>query len=126
MSESYVEFDKLAWISDKPIPARGTEVNVRINGIGRSVVQKYFVEHNIIGLIVKPYDPPAWYIKQNGADAVCHVFPAETEELKVLNKEGKPNKEFYEASHDSLRDDYPFGAITQGDKKLIEMMDNQN
>lgn len=126
MSESYVEFDKLAWVCDKPIPARGTEVDVRINGIGRSVVQKYFVEHGFIGLIVKPHNPPDWYIKQNGADAVCHVFPAETAELQVRNEEGKHDKEFYQASHDSMRDDYPVGPITQGDKKLMEMIDSQN
>lgn len=102
MSKSYVEFDKLAWVCDRPIPARGTEVNVRINGIGRSVVQKYFVEHGFIGLIVKPHNPPDWYIKQNGADAVCHVFPAETTELQVRNEEGEHDKEFYQSIHEVM------------------------
>ena len=113
-TQKYVEFDKLAWVCDKPIPARGTEVNVRINGIGRSVVQKYFVEHGFIGLIVKPNDPPAWYIKQNGADAVCHVFPAETTELHVRNEEGKHDKEFYQASHKAMSEDYPVVTEDKG------------
>ena len=92
---SYTEFEKLAWGSDKPIPAVGSEVNVKINGIGRSKVLKYFVEYGFIGMLVQPFDPPAWYIKQNGADEPCHVFPAEVAELQVRKDDGKPNDEFY-------------------------------
>ena len=93
---SYTEFQKLAWGSDKSIPSVGSEVNVKINGIGRSKVLKYFVEHGFIGLLVQPFDPPPWYIKQNGADEPCHVFPAETEELRVMDKG------FYESLHNSM------------------------
>ena len=92
---SYTEFEKLQWVCDKPIPAVGSEVEVKINGIGRSIVLKYFVEHGFIGLLVPPQDPPAWYIKQNGADEPCHVFPAEVAELQVRKDDGKPNEEFY-------------------------------
>ena len=80
---SYIELEKLQWVSTKPIPAVGSEVNVTINGIGRSKVLKYFVEHGFIGLVVQPQNPPTWYIKQNGADEPCHVFPAEVTELQV-------------------------------------------
>lgn len=90
---SYTEFEKLAWGSDQTIPAVGSEVDVKINGIGRSKVLKYFVEHGFIGLLVQPFDPPAWYIKQNGADEPCHVFPSETAELRV------EKKGFYESLH---------------------------
>ena len=93
---SYTEFEKLAWGSDQSIPAVGSEVNVKINGIGRSKVLKYFVEHGFIGLLVQPFDPPAWYVKQNGADEPCHVFPAETEELRV------EEKGFYESLHNAM------------------------
>ena len=93
--QKYVEFDKLQWVCNKPLPNVGDEVHVKINGIGRSVVEKYFVEHGFIGLIVKPHNPPDWYIKQNGADAVCHVFPAEVTELQVRNDDGKADEEFY-------------------------------
>lgn len=93
---SYTEFEKLAWASDRAIPAVGSEVNVKINGIGRSKVLKYFVEYGFIGMIVQPFDPPAWYIKQNGAEEPCHVFPSETEELRVTNKG------FYETIHNSM------------------------
>lgn len=99
---SYTEFEKLAWGSDKPIPAVGSEVNVKINGIGRSTVQKYFVEYGFIGLLVQPQNPPAWYIKQNGADEPCHVFPAETEELQVRKADGTADKGFYESLHNSM------------------------
>ena len=94
---SYTEFEKLQWVSTKPIPAIGSEVNVTINGIGRSKVLKYFVEHGFIGLLVQPLNPPTWYAKQNGADEPCHVFPAEVTELQVRDDEGKPNQEFYDS-----------------------------
>ena len=92
---TYTEFEQLQWVCDKPIPAVGSEVNVKINGIGLSKVLKYFVEHGFVGLVVQPQDPPAWYIKQNGADEPCHVFPAEVAELQVRKEDGKPNEEFY-------------------------------
>ena len=71
------------WISNKPVPAVGDIVNVRVNSIGKCKVLKYFVEHNFLGLFVQPLNPPLWYVKQNGADEPCHVFPAETEELRL-------------------------------------------
>ena len=79
---SYTEFEKLAWISTKAIPAIGSKLNVKINGIGESIVKKYFVEYGFIGMLVTPQNPPAWYIKQNGEGADCHVYPAECEELR--------------------------------------------
>ena len=94
-TNSYTEFTKLGWISKFPMPMVGAEVNVKINGIGRSVVKKYFVEHGFIGMVVQPYDPPAWYIKQNGADEPCHVFPAECEEFQVRHEDGSVDSEFY-------------------------------
>ena len=92
---TYTEFEKLQWITNKPIPAVGSEVCVKINGIGRSKVIKYFIEHGFIGLLVQPQNPPTWYIKQNGADEPCHVFPAECLELEVRDEEGKVDSEFY-------------------------------
>ena len=99
---SYTEFEKLAWGSDKPIPAVGSEVNVKINGIGRSTILKYLVEYGFIGLIVQPHNPPTWYIKQNGADEPCHVYPAECLELQVRNEDGQADKEFYESMHNVM------------------------
>lgn len=83
---SYTEFQELQWVSDKPIPPVGSIIDVAINSIGRSEVLKYFVEYGFIGLLVQPLDPPAWYIKQNGADEPCHVYPAETKELRKEKK----------------------------------------
>ena len=97
-TNSYTEFSKLGWMAKKQIPLIGSEVNVKINGIGISVVKKYFVEHGFIGLVVKPHNPPSWYIKQNGADAICHVFPAECEEFEVRHEDGSIDSEFYNAT----------------------------
>ena len=93
--KSYTEFEKLNWVTTKAIPKIGEEVCVKINSIGRSIVKKYFVEHGFIGLLVQPIAPPAWYVKQNGADVPCHVFPAECFELEVRNEDGEVDTEFY-------------------------------
>jgi hypothetical protein len=99
---SYTEFEKLAWGSDKPIPAVGSEVNVKINGIGRSTILKYFVEYGFIGLLVQPQNPPTWYIKQNGADEPCHVYPSECLEFEVRKDDGSVDKGFYESLHNAM------------------------
>ena len=44
------------WISNKPVPAVGDIVNVRVNSIGKCKVLKYFVEHNFLGLFVNGLD----------------------------------------------------------------------
>ena len=100
---TYTEFEQLQWVSNKPLPAVGTEVEVKINSIGRSKVLKYFVEHGFIGLVVQPINPPDWYKNQNKSTldsalydwGECHVFPAECLEFQVRNDDGKVNEEFY-------------------------------
>ena len=105
----YLEFEKLGWVADKPIPKVGSELNVKINGIGHSVVQKYFVQHGFIGMIVKPTDPPPWYLEQNGKGSLCHVFPAECSELEVRMKDGEVDDDFYlnECSLEELEEKNP-------------------
>jgi len=101
---TYTEFEKLQWVTTKPIPAVGSEVNVKINGIGRSTVLKYFVEHGFIGLLVQPINPPDWYRMQNESKTdsalydwePCHVFPAECLELQVRNDDGGVDEKFYQ------------------------------
>ena len=97
--KEYKEFEKLRWVCKNPIPPVGSKVNVKINGIGESTVLRYFVEYGFIGLLVQPTNPPAWYIKQNGADEPCHVFPAECEELQARKADGSVDKEFYSTIH---------------------------
>ena len=100
---TYTEFDQLQWVANKTLPPVDSEVTVKINGIGRSKVLKYFVEHGFIGLVVQPLNPPTWYRDQNASTAdsalydwdSCHVFPAECLELQVRNDDGKVNEEFY-------------------------------
>ena len=105
---TYTEFEQLQLVSNKPLPSVGSEVTVKINGIGVSKVLKYFVEHGFIGLVVQPVNPPDWYRMQNESKTdsalydwePCHVFPAEVAELQVRKDDGKPDDEFYkEALH---------------------------
>ena len=100
---TYTEFEQLQLVSNKPLPSVGSEVTVKINGIGVSKVLKYYVEHGFIGLVVQPVDPPEWYRKQNESKTEsalydwdpCHVFPAEVAEFQVRKEDEKPNDEFY-------------------------------
>jgi len=100
---TYTEFDDLQWVANKPLPAYGSEVTVKVNGIGRSKVLRYFVEHGFVGLIVMPLNPPNWYKNQNESKRdsslydwdSCHVFPAECLEFQVRNDDGTVNEEFY-------------------------------
>lgn len=73
---------ELQWSSEKGVPSIGSLVEVGINGIGVSRVQKYFCEHGYLGLLVQPLYPPQWYIKQNGADQPCHVYASECKDLR--------------------------------------------
>lgn len=65
------------WSGTAEPPPLGSCVNVTMNAIGPAQVIGYFSQAGWIGLIVKPYTPPAWFIKQNGYDAQGHVFGAE-------------------------------------------------
>lgn len=100
---TYTEFESLQWVANKPLPAVGSEVTVRINGIGRSKVIRYYVEHGFIGLLVQPLNPPSWYRKQNSStrDSAlydwdpCHVVPAECLEFQVRDNDGNVDEVFY-------------------------------
>ena len=100
---TYTEFERLQWVANKPLPAVGSEVTVKVNGIGRSTVLRYFVEHGFVGLLVQPLNPPTWYKNQNASTTdsalydwdSCHVFPAECLELQVRDDDGKVDEVFY-------------------------------
>ena len=82
------------WSHADPPPDIEVIVDVRINRIGLARVIGYFVESGYLGLLVKPFDPPAWYTDQNGYNATGHVFGAEiqTGEFSAPELKG-PNPE---------------------------------
>jgi hypothetical protein len=100
---TYTEFSQLQWVANKPLPAVDSEVTVKVNGIGRSKVVKYYVEHGFVGLVVQPINPPDWYKTQNPSTTdsalydwdACHVFPAECLEFQVRNENGGVDEVFY-------------------------------
>lgn len=65
------------WSGVNSPPVAGEIANVNGNGIGPAKVVGYFVEGGWLGLLVKPFNPPEWFVRQNGYDARCHVFGAE-------------------------------------------------
>ena len=82
------------WSGASQPPDIGSVVSIRMNRIGLAKVVGYFVEGGYLGLLVKPYAPPDWYIRQNGYNATGHVFGAEIEpgEFTAPELEG-PNQE---------------------------------
>ncbi len=71
------EADPFKWGGKSEPPPIGAKVKVMMNGIGAGVVVRYFVEHGYLGVLVRPKKAPAWYVKQNGRYALCHVFGTE-------------------------------------------------
>jgi hypothetical protein len=71
----------LCWSNGQPPPPIGAWVHVRMNRIGPAVVEGYFSLEGWLGLRVRPLSPPAWFIQQNGYNAIGHVFGAEVERM---------------------------------------------
>lgn len=65
------------WSGAAPPPPIGDTVNVRLNGLGFSRVEGYFVEDGWLGVVIKPANPPDWFVRQKGAGASGHVFGIE-------------------------------------------------
>jgi hypothetical protein len=69
------------WSGSMPLPKIGEKVNVIMNGLGIGVVEKYFVEYGWLGVMVKLDSPPEWYVKQNGANHLAHIYGVEMKPL---------------------------------------------
>jgi hypothetical protein len=85
-------------------PQSGETVTVAMNRIGPSLVLRHFVEEGFLGLVVLPLNPPNWYIRQNGSNALAHVFGLE---LAPPTEPAGPNpldgSELSEASQSMIR-----------------------
>lgn len=65
------------WGSDRPPPAIGERIIVRINGCGPAIVTGYFVQEGFLGLRCRLENPPEWHRKQNNGNPNGHVFGPE-------------------------------------------------
>lgn len=65
------------WSGVNSPPQVGECVAVTMNAVGPAKVEGYFTESGWLGLLVKPLNPPEWFVKQNGYNASAHVFGAE-------------------------------------------------
>ena len=64
----------LRWSGANPPPDIGAFVQIKLNGIGPARVVGYFTEGGWFGLIVKPLDPPKWFVDEKGYDVIGHAF----------------------------------------------------
>ena len=56
----------LKWSGRMPVPEIGAAVVIRINGIGRAKVVGYGASNGYLGVMTVPYNPPRWWVVQNG------------------------------------------------------------
>lgn len=54
----------MMWSGKMSLPQLGDRVRLTINSIGWGKVEGYCVSHGYLGLLVRPENPPAWYVKQ--------------------------------------------------------------
>ena len=67
--------------SSKTIPKIGDTISAKINNIGKCYVLGYLLQDEWISVIAKPFNPPEWFIKQNGKSALVTLFGAEIAEI---------------------------------------------
>lgn len=58
--------ENLKWSAEFDPPPIGSDVILRINAIGLANVVGYATLDGYLGLMTVPYNPPAWWIEQNG------------------------------------------------------------
>ena len=63
--------------SGKTIPKIGDTISAKINNLDYCHVLGYLLQDEWISIIVKPLNPPEWFIKQNGKSALATLFGAE-------------------------------------------------
>lgn len=80
--ETFPKIDETHRWSGNFKPEIGETVLARINGIGTCNILGYYMEYDWIGVIAKPTQPPEWFVRQNGAEALCGLMGAE---IKPLN-----------------------------------------
>lgn len=73
--------DAYRWSSAMEVPAIGTDVVIRMNGIGRARVVGYATVSCYLGVMTVPYEPPTWWVAQNGPPSTVNAALAFGAEL---------------------------------------------
>ena len=85
--KGFDEFPTGKW-SGNFIPKIGETVFAVVNDIGKCQILGYYLEDGWIGVIAKPAQPPEWFIRQNGKNAVCGLFGTEIRKLESGHQKG--------------------------------------
>ncbi|MFZ3120387.1 MAG: hypothetical protein WA159_18955 [Variovorax sp.] len=78
--------DMFKWSGDCDVPSVGEDVILRINAIGRAKVVGYATQAGYLGVMTVPYNPPDWWILQNGPpgpDNAALAFGAEISRIEA-------------------------------------------
>lgn len=81
------EFPTGKW-SGNFIPKIGETIFAVVNDIGKCQILGYYLEDGWIGVIAKPAQPPEWFVRQNGENAVCGLFGTEIRKLESEHQKG--------------------------------------
>lgn len=57
---------RLKWSAEFDPPPIGADITIRMNRIGRAKVTAYATIDGYLGVMCAPYDPPDWWVTQNG------------------------------------------------------------
>ncbi len=68
------------WSGKYILPKIGAEVNINMNGFGKSIVVAYFLECGWVGVECRTLNQPEWHIKQCGLDKHPLIMGAELSE----------------------------------------------
>ena len=85
--KGFDEFPAGKW-SGNFIPKIGETVFAVVNDIGKCQILGYYLEDGWIGVIAKPAQPPEWFVRQNGENAVCGLFGTEIRKLESEHQKG--------------------------------------
>jgi hypothetical protein len=87
--------DELKWSAEFDPPAIHSDIRLRINNIGRAKVTGYAAYEGYLAVMTVPYNPPDWWVKQNGEptpDTAALAFGAEIALLEESSDEAWFNR----------------------------------
>jgi len=76
--------DQFKWSAEFEVPAIGDDIVIRLNGIGRAKVVGYATHGGYLGVMCVPYNPPGWWVRQNGSASAENAALAYGVEISLL------------------------------------------
>lgn len=82
--------DQIKWSAEFEVPAIGSDILIRLNGIGWAKVVGYATHGGYLGVMSVPCTPPDWWIRQNGPPTLDNAALAFGAEIALLSSREAP------------------------------------